>query len=568
MVVRTVTFRAKLLQAILGLVIATTAASLVIAQRQNAASYRAVVDDLFHDQTAAFQREHETRLEVAAGETERLAMSVRLFAALEANDPEVYKIAADELRLGEFTFFRLLNARGDVIPPPADGRAGRLDLVSVRGALVPAVTDPAGGNTGVQVGFIEVTRGQNRPSIAYRILSSPIVNFDTQVGTLIIGQRIRQLATEGEDSAPQNLHSALWLDGRLVDGNIPANVQAPLIDVLESASDEFRADGENYRYQRFRLNEGSSYPPAHLVSIFSLAEFEEQQQLLVLRIVLIGAVALVIAGLLGMALSRQLARPIAGLVAATRQIRKGNYALTLAPSSTREMNTLADAFNDMAAGLALKDRYHSLLQQVTDPQVAEELVAGSIKLGGELRDVTVMFCDIRGYTSFTVGRRPEDVIEILNHHMGAMTRIVQAHRGVINQFAGDAIMALFGAPKSYGDDAERAVQCACAMMAERERLNAAAPLPVRVGIGIASGQMVAGCIGAESRSDYTVVGERVNLAARLGSFAAAGQIVVDQETRRRIAPTWASEPLQPLQLKGFSEPVIAYGIALARVAAV
>ena len=117
------TFRTKLLQAILGVVVITTAASLFIAQRQNSASYQAVVDELFRNETAAFRREHEARLASAAQEAGRLAMSVRLFAALEENDPEVYKIAGDELRLGEFTFFRLLNSRGEVISPPADGRA-------------------------------------------------------------------------------------------------------------------------------------------------------------------------------------------------------------------------------------------------------------------------------------------------------------------------------------------------------------------------------------------------------------------------------------------------------------
>jgi len=224
------------------------------------------------------------------------------------------------------------------------------------------------------------------------------------------------------------------------------------------------------------------------------------------------------------------------------------------------MNTLAESFNDMAAGLELKDRYHSVLHQVTDPQVAEELVAGRVRLGGELREVTVVFCDIRGYTAMTVGRDPTEVIKILNAHLSALTHIVQAHRGVISQFVGDAIFTLFGAPKSYGDDAERAVRCAWAMMRERERMNREVAEPLHIGIGIASGPMVAGCIGAESRSDYVVVGERVNLAARLCSSAAAGEILMDEETRIRAGNAVTSEPLQPLLLKGFSQPVAAFRI--------
>jgi class 3 adenylate cyclase len=595
------TFRTKLLQAILAVVVLSTAASLYVVQRESSASYRAVVDELFRNQAAAFEREHETRLEFAAEEAQRLANSVRLFAALEENDPEVYKIAGDELRLGEFSFFRLLDAHGRVIPPPADGRAGAMDVDRVHGSLAPtgpignssdgspsartsdaatsSVSDTAptaevrgGGadraNAGaantaeVQVGFIELTR-DGKPSIVYRVLSTPIANFDANVGSLILGERVRRLGT-GPDEAHEGLHSALWLDGRLIGGDVPEALKTPLATALhasEAPTDaQVEAAGKHYRYARFRLNERSRYPPVDLVSVFPMAEFEAQQRGLALRIAATGAVALVVAGLIGVALSRQLARPIAQLVGATRRIREGHYDLELAPTSTREIDLLALSFNEMAAGLRLRDRYHAVLQQLADPAVADELVAGRIKLGGELREMTVMFCDIRNYTPLTVGRDPEEVIGILNHHMGALTRIVQAHRGVINQFAGDSIMALFGAPRTYHDDAQRAVACACAMLEERNRMNVDAEHALYVGIGISSGSMVAGCIGEESRSDYTAVGERVNLGARIAASAVAGQILIDDETRRRIDGAFVTRPLPPLQLKGFAEPVVAYEV--------
>ena len=214
----------------------------------------------------------------------------------------------------------------------------------------------------------------------------------------------------------------------------------------------------------------------------------------------------------------------------------------------------------MAAGLALRDRYHSVLQKVTDPRVAAEMVAGRIKLGGELREVSVIFCDIRGYTALSEGRDPVEVIHLLNDHMTALARIVQKHRGVINQFAGDAIMVLFGAPKSYGEDAADALRCAWEMMQERERLNRDAKEPLLIGIGVATGVVVAGCIGAESRSDYTVVGERVNLAARLCSTAAAGQVIVDAETQAQTSALGEFETLEPLTLKGFAQSVPAFRV--------
>jgi class 3 adenylate cyclase len=524
-----------------------------------------VVDDLFRHQLRTFQQEQEIRLEIAAQEAQRLADSVRLFAALEANDPEVYKIAGDELRLGDFAFFRLLNTQGQILAPPEDGRAGLPGTDALHGQLIPKMARETPTAAKVQVGFIQVREGED--AHVFRILASPITNFEANVGTLILGQRIKDLGTErsGEQAA-HHLQSGFWLDGRLIGDDIPGAVRDSLTAVLtktqpqDLSNGHLRAAEGAYRFERFLLNEGSSYPPVYLVSVFSLAEFQSQQRLLGLRIALTGLAALLLAALVGLRLSRQLAQPVADLVSATREIRKGNYEVKLPRSSTREMNTLAESFNDMAAGLALKDRYHSVLHRVTDPQVAEELIAGRVRLGGELREVTVLFCDIRGYTAMTVGRDPADVIEILNCHLSALTHIVQAHRGVISQFVGDAIFTLFGAPKSYGDDAERAVRCAWAMMRERERMNSESAEPLRIGIGIASGRMVAGCIGAETRSDYVVVGERVNLAARLCTSAAAGEILTDEETLVRAGKAVSSEPLEPLLLKGFSQPVPAFRI--------
>ena len=309
------------------------------------------------------------------------------------------------------------------------------------------------------------------------------------------------------------------------------------------------------------MNEGSPYPPVDLVSVFPTGGFEAQQRNLAIRIAATGAAALVIAALVGLALSRQLAQPIAGLVAATRQIRQGDYDLALPPSSTQEMDTLAASFNDMAAGLALKDRYHAVLHQVTDPTVADELIAGRIKLGGELRDMTVMFCDIRDYTPMTVGRAPEEVIEILNHHMGAMTRIVQAHKGVINQFAGDAIMALFGAPRSYGDDAQRAVRCARAMMLERERMNVDAVTYAahrhRHRVGADGGRL------HRRREPQRLHGGRRTGGARRAHRR--GRCAGADSCRRRNARSHRQRVCvdarwRRLQLKGFAEPVVAYAI--------
>ena len=571
------TFRARLLQAILGVVAVATAASLYVAERQSRASHDALVDALFRQQTAAFQREQEGRHAQAAEQVARLATSVRLFAALEERDPEVYKIAGDELRLGDFKAFRLLDPRGAIVAPPADGRAGLLDTARLRPGLLPARPDAMYADA-VELGFAFDQRQSPSRSGLYRVLATPIVNFDTRVGTLILVQHLPQFANE--KASDDDLRPALWLDGQLVGGELPAALRDALsarlttdraahlathsTDTAERRDyTEIAVAGTTYRYQRMLLNAGSAYPPAWLISTFSMASLEARHRELRLRIAMTGFITALLAAVIGLALARQLAQPIGDLVAATRQIRAGDYALSLKPAATHEMRTLNASFNEMAAGLALKDRYRSLLAQVADPQVAAELIAGRVRLGGELREVTVMFCDIREYTVLTVGRAPEDVIDLLNAHLGAMAQAVHAHGGVINQFAGDSVMALFGAPKGYGDDALRAVRCAIAMVRERDRMNQTAALPIHIGIGIASGAMVAGCIGAENRSDYTVVGERVNLAARLCGAAQAGDILLDENTRLLIGDDIETAAVPPVLLKGFAQPTTAYRVAIA-----
>jgi class 3 adenylate cyclase len=166
----------------------------------------------------------------------------------------------------------------------------------------------------------------------------------------------------------------------------------------------------------------------------------------------------------------------------------------------------------------------------------------------------VLFCDIRGFTTLTEGMDPVAVIEMLNLHMTALTNVVHRHHGVVDKFVGDALMALFGAPKSYGDDARDAASCALALLAERDRLNATTCRVVSMGIGVATGRVVAGCMGSADRLNYTVLGDRVNLAARLCARAAGGEILVDDATRGALAEA-VVDTLEPLALKGISQPV-------------
>ena len=199
-----------------------------------------------------------------------------------------------------------------------------------------------------------------------------------------------------------------------------------------------------------------------------------------------------------------------------------------------------------------------MLDLVADREVADDLIAGRLTLGGELREASVVFCDVRGFTALTERMEPGEVIALLNEHMTALTRVVYANGGVVDKFVGDQVIALFGVPRSTGHDAYAAVRAAREMIEARTTLNARAARPLDVGIGVASGTVVAGCLGSADRLNYTVLGERVNLAARLCAQAGQMEVLIDDATQRRLGALVGVEAVPPLALKGFSAPVVAY----------
>jgi class 3 adenylate cyclase len=199
-----------------------------------------------------------------------------------------------------------------------------------------------------------------------------------------------------------------------------------------------------------------------------------------------------------------------------------------------------------------------VLNSVADERVARQLLEGGLTLGGEERPVTMLFCDIRGFTAHTENMAPAEVIEFLNEHMTALTRVVKNHHGVLDKFVGDLLMALFGAPVSRGQDALDGARCALEILSVRNGLNAVSRHRLQVGIGVATGQVVAGCMGSLDRLNYTVIGERVNLASRLCSLAKPGQVVVDEATRLALGDLADVRPLAPVKLKGFSGEVQAF----------
>lgn len=208
----------------------------------------------------------------------------------------------------------------------------------------------------------------------------------------------------------------------------------------------------------------------------------------------------------------------------------------------------------------------SALERFLSPEVVELIAANpnNIRLGGTNQDVSVMFADIRGFTEISDRLAPERVVEILNEYFTRATDIIFDHGGTLDKYLGDGVMALFGAPLSKGNDAAHAVKAAIALQQTVEQLNRDATArgwpELRVGIGINSGPAIAGNIGSPRRIDYTVIGDTVNVAARLMTHALGGQILIARDTAQQLDNSFNIAALRPIQAKGKSQPIPVYAV--------
>jgi len=207
--------------------------------------------------------------------------------------------------------------------------------------------------------------------------------------------------------------------------------------------------------------------------------------------------------------------------------------------------------------MAKQLQQRNALERFLPPGVAQKIAndAGNIQLGGETQALTVMFADIRGFTSMAEKMTPEETVEILNEFFNAMSDRIFAHEGTLDKFLGDGLMCLFGAPFSKGTDAINAVRTAVEMQQTLQMLNKDFEKPLLMGIGINTGRAVVGYMGATRRMDYTAIGDVVNVASRLCAAATPNQILVSAATQAEIGSELPTRKLDPVKVKGKTEPI-------------
>lgn len=287
-----------------------------------------------------------------------------------------------------------------------------------------------------------------------------------------------------------------------------------------------------------------------------LAPFQRLQVVLLALL----AVSLAVSVAAAVAIARSITRPVLELAGRARRIVTGDYTLRQEKHRRDEIGTLGRSFDHMVRGLAEKERVRDLLGKVVSPAIAEELMSKEITLGGEERVVTVLFSDVRNFTTMCEGRQPEEILSLLNLYLTEVSGIIESQGGVVDKFMGDAVMALFGAPLEHGDDAARAVAAGLAMVDCVERLNRGFESrglpPLGCGIGIHTDRVVAGNMGSPTRLNYTVIGDGVNLSSRLEGLTKRYRVplVVSEATRRR-APGFVYRELDRVRVKGKREVV-------------
>jgi class 3 adenylate cyclase len=279
----------------------------------------------------------------------------------------------------------------------------------------------------------------------------------------------------------------------------------------------------------------------------------------------------------GILLARRISQPLRSLTQATQLLAKREFVQVEPALSVRpdEFGQLARSFNHMF--LELKAYEQKLIQEThvraalsryLPADIVETLVQNpeALKLGGERRFVTVLFCDVVGFTYISEALPPETIVSLLNELFSIATEIIHKRKGIIDKFIGDCIMAVWGVPESCPDDAEMALLAAEDLRRWLEvgnrRWRQKWGVEIQLAMGMHSGMAVAGNIGSEKRMDYTVIGDTVNIAARLEDSAQAGQILVSEVTRSLLKEDTTSffKPVSDKTLRGKSSTTLVYEV--------
>jgi class 3 adenylate cyclase len=295
-------------------------------------------------------------------------------------------------------------------------------------------------------------------------------------------------------------------------------------------------------------------------------------------ILLVGIIIIFMMVTLKKFLKEKIIIPLESLAAANKEIQK-DYTrvdkIDLAADSPDEIKTIVTSRAAMLKQILavseerlhlvnfIKETFGRYLSQT----VVDEILASpeGHKIGGTRKEVTVLMSDLRGFTSLSEDRDPEEMVQLLNRYLEKISKIIIKYDGIIDEIIGDAILAVFGAPKNHGNDPERAIACAiemqnCLAILNIEVVESGYPC-LEMGIGINTGKVIVGNIGSEVRMKYGIVGDAVNRASRIESNSIGGQVLIGKATYSQVKPYIKVMPAQHIMMKGMKKPLVFYSVS-------
>ncbi len=261
------------------------------------------------------------------------------------------------------------------------------------------------------------------------------------------------------------------------------------------------------------------------------------------------------------AVTASILHPVQELAAATRRVEAGDFGRPVAVVTADELGDLSRSFNRMIVGLREREALHTALGRYADPEVARRVLEDPDALAGEEAEVTVMFVDIRGFTTATEGVTPRAAVARLNDFFEVVVPVLQSHGGHANKFIGDGLLGVFGVPEHHADHADRALAAACDVQRHVTEAFAGA---VQIGIGVNTGRVLAGTVGGAGKFEFTLIGDAVNVAARLEQLTkqTGDGVLCTEATRLALRRNGAAlQPRGERVLRGKAEPTPLYAVA-------
>jgi adenylate cyclase len=280
-------------------------------------------------------------------------------------------------------------------------------------------------------------------------------------------------------------------------------------------------------------------------------------QVLSLNVLIALAVAFAISFELTVLLSRSILRPVEDLEAATERIRQGRFDEHVPVTTADEFGELSSAFNQMVDGLAERERLREAFGAYLDEEVARHIISEDYDPTGHEVDVSLLFCDVQDFTTHAANASASEVVSRLNELFECVVPIIGRHRGHVDQFVGDGLLAVWGAPELSDDHADRAVQCAVEIA---RTVNSRRPGGFEIGVGVNSGTVVAGSIGGAGRLSYSVIGDAVNLCSRVEAKTrdTGDPVLITDATRALLSETIEVTERGPVEIRGYDEPISLY----------